>query len=310
MTLFKCKECGQEFETEKSLHGHFRKHKMTVADYYLKYFPRFDLYTHSPIKFKTPSQYLNSDFNSSSNFRKWSERENPEVVKDYLLKKTKNKIEEKGLPAVMGQVQLDSYGWPNVRDIKKLFGSYGAFCEKIGYPPQFGFPMTKKFYEDHTDKLVWVDTREQKPLNFINPVKLVKLDCGDYTMGGDDFQNTFVDRKSAKDFIGTFGAGLERFKREMERCASIGAYLFIVVDSTMAGVARSLAFSPSRTNIQHILHNMREVLNEFHGDCQFVFSGGRENSALLIPKILACGKDLWKVDVQYFIEEDDEWLGT
>jgi len=309
MTLFRCKECGEEFETEKSLHGHLKKHKVTVQEYYLKHFPRFDLYSHDAIKFKTPKQYLSTDFNTASNFKKWCLKENEDVVRAYLVDKMKEKIKEKSSPVVMGQAQLKSYGWPDVSDIKALFGSFKNFCDTVGYPPQFGFDIPKKFYEDHTDKEVWVDTREQKPLKFINPTREVKLDSGDYTFGGNDFSHTFVDRKSAADFIGTFSGSTERFKKEIERCCSVGGYLFVVVDATMKGVAKELMFSRSKVNIHHLWHNMREILNEFPGDCQFVFSGGRTNSAWIIPKILACGKDLWKVDVQYFLERDDEWLG-
>jgi len=309
MTSYKCKECGNEFEKEKSLHCHLKKHKITVSDYYIKHFPRFDLYSHAQIKFKNTQQYMGSDFNSPANFRKWCETENASAVKRYLVDQMRKKINEKGGSAVMGQSQLKSYGWPAVETIKDLFGSFTAFCQQVGHPAQFGSKIPVDFYKDQTDKEVWVDTREQNPWNLMNPVKDVKLDVGDYTMGGDDFDHTFIDRKSAADFIGTMVKGLDRFKKEIERCASIGGYMFIVVDSTMSGVSKELQFSRSRTNIQHVWHNMREIMNEFHGDCQFVFSGGRANSAVLAPKILACGKSLWKVDVQYFIEQNEEWLG-
>lgn len=309
MTLFKCKECGQEFDSQRGLHAHFKKHKITVADYYIKHFPRFDLYSNAPIRFKSVDQYMDSDFNSSANFKKWCRKEDKDTVKKYLVDTMRKKINEKGSSSVMGQAQLDSYGWPSIAQIEELFGCYRDFCQNVEKPPQFGFTMPESFYEDHSQKTIWVDTREQKPLNFINPVKEVKLDYGDYTIGGEDFQNTFVDRKSPEDFIGTFGRELERFKREMERCVSTGGYMFIVVDATMAKVAETLAFSRSKINIHHLWHNMREILSEFNGDCQFVFSGGRTNSAHLVPKILACGKSLWKVDVQFYIEKDDLWLG-
>ena len=161
MTLYKCKECGVEFETEKSLHGHFRKHKLTVEEYYVKHFPRTDMYSDAPISFKSLEHYLHTDFNSPSNFKKWCWKEEPEVVKDYLVKKMKEKINDKGLSVVMGEVQLQTYGWPSVEDIKSIFGSYSAFCDEVGHPAQFGSQMPKVFYEDHTGKEVWVDTREQ-----------------------------------------------------------------------------------------------------------------------------------------------------
>ena len=41
---FKCKACGQEFETERKLHSHLKKHDLRVAAYYQQYYPRYDLY--------------------------------------------------------------------------------------------------------------------------------------------------------------------------------------------------------------------------------------------------------------------------
>ena len=39
---YKCKVCGAEFKTEKSLHAHLKAHKMYVADYYVKHYPRYN----------------------------------------------------------------------------------------------------------------------------------------------------------------------------------------------------------------------------------------------------------------------------
>ncbi len=45
---------------------------------------------------------------------------------------------------------------------------------------------------------------------------------------------------------------------------------------------------------------MREIQAEYTDCSQIVFSGSRQKSEELIPKILVLGKDLWEVDVQYF----------
>ena len=62
---FKCKACGKEFETERRLHGHLKAHKLRVAAYYQKYYPRYDLYNNKIIKFKSKDYYFSTDFNSS-----------------------------------------------------------------------------------------------------------------------------------------------------------------------------------------------------------------------------------------------------
>ena len=37
----KCKECGAEFDLI-GLHRHLKAHKITVADYYIKHYPRYN----------------------------------------------------------------------------------------------------------------------------------------------------------------------------------------------------------------------------------------------------------------------------
>ena len=49
---------------------------------------------------------------------------------------------------------------------------------------------------------------------------------------------------------------------------------------------------------------MRVLAHEFAGTCQFLFTGSRENSELIIPKLLVLGDKLWDVDLQYYIDKD------
>jgi hypothetical protein len=55
---------------------------------------------------------------------------------------------------------------------------------------------------------------------------------------------------------------------------------------------------------------MKLLQHEFAGYCQFIFSGNRANSEILIPKLTAIGSILWDVDIQYFLEKDLSWLGS
>jgi hypothetical protein len=56
------------------------------------------------------------------------------------------------------------------------------------------------------------------------------------------------------------------------------------------------------SNMKYIYHNMRVLAHEFAGSCQFIFTGSREESERLIPKILTLGRKLWNVDLQYYID--------
>ena len=52
MDKLACKIDGEVFDTEKELHKHLRKHKIRVAEYYQKYYPRYDKHDEAIIKFK------------------------------------------------------------------------------------------------------------------------------------------------------------------------------------------------------------------------------------------------------------------
>ena len=88
------------------------------------------------------------------------------------------------------------------------------------------------------------------------------------------------------------------------------SYLFVVVESSLDKIETNNAFGPHKSNLKFIYHNMRLLLQEFGGYCQFVFSGSRKNSAAIIPKLLVMGPKLWNVDIQYFIDKDSSWLGS
>ena len=53
-----CKVCGQKFKSYRGLHGHLKKHKLSLAEYYCVYYPRFDLWDKSPIPFKNKNDYF------------------------------------------------------------------------------------------------------------------------------------------------------------------------------------------------------------------------------------------------------------
>ena len=101
----------------------------------------------------------------------------------------------------------------------------------MGKEPIFYKGMPKEF-NNNFDVKVLIDTREQMPLNF-KKSSILKLDFGDYTLSGDNFTNTFVDRKSAGDFLSTFGAQADRFRKEMKRCVELNSYMYIVIEKSI-----------------------------------------------------------------------------
>ena len=61
--------------------------------------------------------------------------------------------------------------------------------------PMLGKQVPNEFKKDYSDTTILIDTREQKPLHFSNS-EVLKLDVGDYAVGGDLYDYTFVDMKS------------------------------------------------------------------------------------------------------------------
>jgi len=78
LSTLKCLECNKNFKSESSLLKHLRTHKISQAVYFQRYFPRFDKYDNSLIKFKNKEYYFNTDFNTLTNLALWLDKVSPE----------------------------------------------------------------------------------------------------------------------------------------------------------------------------------------------------------------------------------------
>jgi hypothetical protein len=304
---YKCKVCGEEYETEKGLHIHLKKHKIDLATYYTTYYPRNNLLTGEPLPFKNKEDYFNQDFTTRRQMLKWCANESEDKVGEYIIKKLKDRIEKKKLQYAPNHLELKIAQLPDIDTYKRIFGSYSKACKKAEVKPLFSKPITPKFFNDDSefeDLEIMIDTREQKPLVFNNSQEL-KLDFGDYTVAGEDYNYTYIDRKAEQDFKGTMSGGFERFKRELDRVKQFESYLFIVVESDLNKIYKNNMFGPHKSNLKFVYHNMRLLTHEYKGYCQFVFTGNRTNSQSIIPKILTLGKSLWDVDLQYYIDRGE-----
>jgi hypothetical protein len=298
-----CKICSSEFAQNKELHFHLRSHKITLADYYIKYFPRYNLLTGDPLPFKNKDQYFGKDFSSREQLMQWCDKEDEEVVKEYILQILKRRIDEKDLKFAPFHLELVVNDMPGVEMYQKYFKSYTYACKEINALPMFRSRLPKEWNDEvNPDTQIFIDTREQQPLEFKNS-DLLKLDFGDYAVGGSDYDYTYVDRKSEQDFKSTLSKNsYDRFKSELQRARDFDSYLFILTESDLFNLEKNNKWAPHRSNMKYIYHNMRVLAHEFAGSCQFVFSGSREESERLIPKILTLGKKIWDVDLQYYID--------
>jgi hypothetical protein len=303
---YKCKECGAEFETEKALHAHLKAHKMYVADYYVKHYPRFNKLNGNPLPFKKKDEYFTNDFINRSQLIEWCESAPSKEVKDYIVDLGKKRIERKQYKHAPFYLELIKRQLPDLDIYKKHFGTYTQACEAMGVKPIFYKGMPQEFNKS-IDVEVLIDTREQQPLNFKRS-SILKLDFGDYTLGGDNFTNTFVDRKSAGDFLSTFGGQVDRFRREMERCVELDSYMYIVVEKSLKAIEKESVFTKARRapKLGWVFSNLISVQHEFAGHCQFIFTDNRSHSEEIIPKLLSLGKKLWNVDIQYFLDKEEK----
>ena len=302
-----CKICSEKFKTERSLHSHFKKHKLTVAEYYCQEYPRINKLTGDPLPFKNKFDYFTKDFTTRAQMNKWIAKSPEDEVKEYIIDQLNFRIQNKQLRFAPFHLELETLKLPSLDVYIEYFGSYSNACRLLDIKPIFkkGLASPEQFFEKNKkfeNVSIFIDTREQKPLEF-KKSESMKLDFGDYTTGGENYTYTYVDRKSESDFKGTLGKGLERFKRELDRAREFDSYLYVVVESDISKIQKNNIFGSHRSNLEYIFHNLRQLTHEYHDVCQFIFTGDRSSSETIIPKLLISGKRLWNVDFQYYIDK-------
>ena len=311
MDSYICKIDNTEFSTEKELHKHLRSHKMRIVEYYQTYYPRYDKHTGDIIKFKNKEQYLNTDFNSRTNLRMWLKSIPEDEAKEYcknLLIARKNK---KNLEFAPTQVELRSIMSPPIQYYDQLFGDYATLCEEIGLQAKYekleGEILVGSEY-DSNDYTIYVDTREQRPLKFKRPIEIKTLKFGDYAFSDEGAScNCYVERKSLVDLIGTLSGGYDRFCKEIERSIEAEARMVVVVEAKFTDAlsfnylrksgGRGPVYSKVKATPEFIFHRLRNLMQEYP-TVQFLFVGGRKESARVVEKIFTSECLYKKIDLQ------------
>lgn len=257
--------------------------------------------TGQTLQFKRKDEYFSSYFVSRENMLEWLSVANEQESRGVALQMFKDRIHTKGLSLAPNEVELYFADLPPISEYKRLFGSYTKVCRLAGVEPMFSGKLPKEWRDSFSDRKIYFDSREQHRLEFANS-ECLKLDVGDYSTSGEDYTNTFVDRKSFADWCGTLvGDNLERFRREIIRAKTQDCFLWVVIECEMKDVYLLSKQGKHKPNISYVSHNMRVLQQEFSKNLQFLFSGSRENSQLIIPKLLCLGNKCWGVDMQYFM---------
>jgi len=300
---FKCKACDQEFETERKLHSHLKKHDLRIAAYYQQYYPRYDLYDGKIIKFKSKEYYLNTEFNTKSNRLKWLDKLPLSEAKKYLKKILLDRKEKKALTYSPCQVELRSLAFPSVISFEKKFPDYYKLCKSLGFKNKYRQAQSIVTAKSKKDCKIYVDSREQLPLKFNLPTEVKGLKFGDYALSEKSLTcNCYIERKTLADFISTISVlNYDRFCREIERAAENDANLIIVIEDSLTH-ALSFPFLPYiskkiKVTPEFIFHKVRDMIQKYD-HIQFLFVNGRKESVRVIEKIFFSKCIYKKIDLQ------------
>jgi len=305
----KCCICG----IENPENSHFWKsHHITEANYYLKYFPKYDLLTKEVLPFKDRDSYLLLNFLNKNNFKKWFKLQNLETQQNYLKQLLINRMDLKGWVYEPTQVELRSC--PEMVGIKTFNENfpegYDKLCSDIGYKSR-GFTdlndkIILKEIRDLRGNPIICDTREQSVLDFNNKtVEISNLDVGDYSIKNDNY-GIFIERKSIQDLCSTFGPkNFSRFRNELIRARESKSYIILLVENdfnTVMGFDHSPFYSKhtQMTSI-YLFHQIRTLLQEFP-NWQIAFCKSRADMKEMILKIFKMGVYWKNKDLQLGID--------
>lgn len=303
-TFQHCKICGPDkhYVSEDEFHSHLKTHKISRESYYTTYFPRRDLLTDEPIPFKNKEHYFSHSFLSKENLSAWLTSQPAEVQREFCKSCLVERKARKGILYSPSQVETRSVMMPAVSYMEKVFDYY-SLCSELGLINKYrhcdNLLSHNVFFGE---KIIFVDTREQKPLRFTWDSEPKKLDYGDYAFVNEAWTGKcHIERKSATDFIGTLGIGLDRFKREIERAGEDSASLIIVVEESLSLILKfnELLDLPDsiRATPEYIFNNVRELIQKYPF-IQFLFVHGRSKAASAITKIFEYGNLHINYDLQ------------
>jgi hypothetical protein len=302
----KCKVCDKEFASVKSLHGHLKAHQLRQAQYYQKYYAKYDKFTGEIIKFKNRDQYFDTEFNSRTSLKGWLEKASDQEAQAYCENFLKERKERKKLIYAPSQIELRSLMFPPLHYFKTKKFSYLNICSSIGLERKYSYKTKIEPQKLQDNHCIYVDTREQKPLSFGVDIEVKKLNFGDYTLNDQSIcDNVYVERKNLIDFIGTMSGGFERFQREIERAAVEGAYIAVVVESSYGAATNFNKLPVIRNKVratpEFIFHRVRDLLQSYK-NIQFLFVKNRSESSQIIQKLLSSKGSCRNADLQFLYD--------
>lgn len=274
-------------------------HKIKYADFIEKNYPKFDLYSKEPIKWKSDEQYHLSDFNNKINLKKYLEGINKDEVFHYLKGWLMRRVLVKNIEIASGEFEIKSLPFPSLSYLEKKYGAefYNRICSEIGLQIKYNYLDTITFNKNIESLDYICDTREQAILKLPN-MQIAKLYAGDYNLSG---SNIYIERKSLPDFIGTMSSGYERFTKEIERIKERNDYLVILIEEKYSNLLgfEYLPHIRSKCDFTFVSHRFRELISKYPFNIQFICVDGRKEAVRVIQKIYKLDNNINSVDLQY-----------
>ena len=223
--------------------------------------------------------------------KKWLQESPREETRKYCEALLMTRKLRKKLNYVPTEVELRSSMCPPITFLEEILeqGYYNYCLEKLELKSRhFKMPKNLSLANDPGSNSfnqmrfkIYVDTREQRPLKFKLPIEVKTLNFGDYAFSHEDYSaNTYIERKSVTDFIGTMSGGLEE---SLTNCLSFNHLPY---------VSKKI-----RANPDFIFHNVKDLLQEY-SHIQFLFVKGRVEASRVIEKLFVNGGIYKNYDLQ------------
>lgn len=285
-----------EFDSNSDFREYLYDNNLKLDEYFLKAYDKRDLLTGEKLIFRNEENYLTLDFKNKQNLGNWVINNGRDSI-EYLTRKLKERAESKGLVYYPSQMEMrDFKELPSISVLKRA--GIRLYDLKVDLKKKYDYSSRLL---DYIAGVIFVDTREQKPLDFKNGI-VEKLAYGDYA--SPDNPHIFIERKSISDLWGTMSKRYDKFKEEIIRAREDGVYLIVMIE-THFYIAQSYnhRMKFSKATAPFVFKRMRDLVQEFD-NIQFLFSKSRDWSKRHISKILAQDVELIKkCDLQYMLDE-------
>lgn len=296
-----CKICNNLIE-ERS---HFwKKHKIKECDYYNTYYPKKDLFSGESIVFKSIESYELTDFTDKRNLKKYIENLSKEEAILYLQNWLSRRKKLKNLKFAPSEFEIKSLMFPSIKYIEDKYGknSYQQICINSGLSVIYNYVIIPQYFKCELNYIC--DTREQNVLKLPN-IQIKKLDFGDYTT---ENSYIFIERKSLNDLVGTLSGGYERFNKEIERCVNDNKQLIILIEEKYSNLL-SFNYLPhmkyTKSSPDFIFHRIRELLNKYPLNIQFLAVDGRKESVRVMNNIFNLDCNINSKDLQFLYNKGE-----